>query len=186
MPTALQNLSDESRDELAQLALNVANNGKTRKGFLGLVKEVNPEAQIPEIDVENRITEIFAKRDKEENERKAAEQEERLKQQLFATKMKAQEKYGLSEEHMKAMETRMAAKDDSRLPADYEFAARMFKNELDSATPTTYGASGWGPLDLKGTATQLPGIMEDEAAWSLKTAHSMIDDMQRKGGKTAF
>lgn len=183
MATVLENLSDETRDELASLAMKLSGNPKTRKGFLGLVKEASPDTPIPEIDVDNRIQAEFAKRDAELLKREQKLDSDRLAADLGRKKQGVMEKYGLDETHMKTIEDRMVKKD---LPSDYEFAGRLFKNELDQAPPTTYGTSGYGPLNLKSNAEGFKGLMDNEQAWSLETAHGIIDELQKKGAKAAF
>jgi len=50
---SLENLSFDERDSLAELSKKLADNPKTRKAFLRLTKEVNPELTIPEIEIED-------------------------------------------------------------------------------------------------------------------------------------
>jgi hypothetical protein len=183
MPTNLQNLTDETRDELAALALKLSGNTKTRKGFLGLVKEAAPETPIPEIDEVNAVQ---AKIDEERAAREKFENEQRdrwLQQDLSARKNAVAEKYGFSDDDMKKVEERMGKKE---LPADYEWAARLHKQEVEVSTPTNYGSGGHGPLDLEHNAKGLEGLMDDTDNWASRTAHQMIDEMHRKGKAPAF
>jgi hypothetical protein len=50
---SLENMSFDERDSLAELSKKLADNPKTRKAFLRLTKEVNPELTIPEIEIED-------------------------------------------------------------------------------------------------------------------------------------
>ncbi len=184
MPTRLDGLTDETRDQLAQLAQGLANNKETRKGFLGLIKKASPQTPIPEIDEVNAVNDEIAKRDA-----KIAALEKRFEDDVFsrslaATKNTVRDKYGLSDDDMKKLEERMGKQD---LPADYEWAARLHKQEMDVATPTNFGDLGYhGPLDVERHAKTMEGLMEDTDNWSKRTAHALIDDIQKKGRAPSF
>lgn len=179
MPTSLQNLSDETRDNLAQMHLHLSQNPETRKPFLGLLKKANPSAVIPELEVASQVSEV-EKRLREEYDKKfQALQDERFKEDMVKTKTRVQQKFGLSDEDMKKMEERMVKKE---LPAQYEWAAPIFSQEITPVEPTNYGSSGFGPFDMPSQE----GLMDNPHNWSLKTAHSMIDDIKRKGATNSF
>ena len=55
MATMFDNLSEDTRDQLAGLAMKLAGNKDTRKGFLGLVKQVAPDTPVPEIDTDTAV-----------------------------------------------------------------------------------------------------------------------------------
>ncbi len=48
------------------------------------------------------------------------------------------------------------------------------------------GTSGYGPLDLEHNAKGMEGLMEDTDNWASRTAHSLIDEIQKKGRAPAF
>ena len=183
MPSRLDGLSDETRDQLAQIAQGLAGNPKTRKGFLGLLKEASPTTPIPEIDAVNEghalIATERAAREKFENEQR----DRWFQQDLNAKKKSVAEKYGFAPDDMTKLEERMGKKE---LPADYEWAARLHKQEIEVATPTSYGSSGYGPLDLERNAKTLDGLMDDTDNWANRTAHSLIDEIQKKGRAPSF
>jgi len=181
--TQLDNLSEQTRDELAALALKLSGNQKTRKGFLGLVKEAAPETPIPELDATRQLEEEIGKRDKKIEELSNSFAEFKLGQGMAEQKKSVMSKYSLSEDDLKKMEEKMGKKE---LPVDYEFAARLYKQETEVSVPTSYGTSGFGPLDIQKNAKAFEGLMEDEANWSISTAHSIIDDMQKAGKAPAF
>ena len=179
------NLSDDAIADLAGLALKLGNNQKTRKGLLGLVKEVDPHTPIPEIDEVNAVNAVI---EKERDARLALEK--RLEERDFAAALASQKndarsKFGLSEDDMSRMEEMMKK---GELPADYRFAPQLYKQQTESATPTNYGTGGYGPLDIKHAAQgkEFEGLMDDPDNWSLRTAHSLIDDIQKKGRASAF
>ena len=184
MPTRIDGLSDETRDELAQLAQGLANNPKTRKGFLGLIKEASPQTPIPEIDEVRAVNAEIEKRDKKIADLESKFENHVFGQQLAQTKNTVRDKYGLSDEEMKKLEERMGKKE---LPADYEWAARLHKQETEAATPTSFGDAGYhGPLDVERHAKGMEGLMDDTDNWSKRTAHALIDEIQKKGRAPAF
>lgn len=179
------NLTDDQIADLADVAMKVGNHKKTRKGFLGLLKEVDPERPIPEIDEVNAVHEELAKRDKEIADLKSAFQNKTYEEGLFRAKTEAKSKFGLSDDDMAAMEKMITEK---KLPADYTWAAQLYKQQTEVATPTNYGTSGWGPLDIErnAQADEFKGLLEDESSWSNRTAHEMIDQMQKAGSAKTF
>ena len=178
MATVFENLSDETRDQLAGLALKLSGNQKTRKGFLGLVKEVSPDTPVPELDTDAAV-QAAVKGEREAREKFEQEQRDRwFAEDLGKQKRTVMEKYQLSEEDIGKMEKMMTEK---TLPADYNWAAQLFKQQSETAAPTNYGTSGYGPADVKDYMGSMEGLVEDPDNWALKSAHSMIDDMRRKG-----
>lgn len=177
---AYPNLNDDQIADLAAVTLNVANNKETRKGFLNLFKKVSPNTPIPEIDEVNAVNEEIAKRDQKIGELEGKLNNFFFQNDLSRQKNEAKSKFGLSDDDMSAMEKMMTEK---KLPADYTWAAQLYKQQTETATPTNYGTSGWGPLDIErnAEAEEFKGLMEDEASWSNRTAHQMIDDMHKRG-----
>ena len=183
MATKLEHVSEDTRDELAQLALRLSGNAKTRKGFLGLVKEASPDTPIPELDAVAWGEKELAARDKRIQELEGKLNDVVLGGQMVEQKRQIMSKHGLSEADLTTMEERMGKKE---LPTDYEFAARLFKQEKEVAPPTTYGTSGYGPFNLRKGAEEMKGLMDDEVGRANDTAHSIIDEMQKTGRSPAF
>lgn len=183
--TQYPHLSDDAIADLAGLTLRMSGSQKTRKGFLGLIKEVAPETPIPELDTEAKITAaVSAANEKVEKLEKALAEKE-FAASLASQKNEARSKFGLSDEDVAKMEEMMKK---GELPADYRFAPALYKQQTEVATPTNYGSSGYGPLGLNDAIRAekaFEGLMDDPDNWSLKTAHSMIDDF-KKGRAPAF
>ena len=72
-------LDENTTQELANLALAMSSNPKTRKAFLKLTKEVNPNTPIPEIDVEDQITARVGEVEKRYEEKFQKLDQDRLK-----------------------------------------------------------------------------------------------------------
>lgn len=182
--TKLDNLSDDTRDELAALALKLSGNQKTRKGFLGLIKQAAPETPIPEIDEVAAVNAEIEKRDKRIQELEQKFDQRFLQEDLSKTKNSVREKFGLSDDDFSKMEKMMTEK---QLPADYNWAAPLYKQQTDAATPTNWGSdSGVGPLDIEKNAGTVDGLMDDTDNWARRTAHQMIDDMHKHGKASSF
>ena len=58
---SLEDLTPEARDELAALARQLAENPNTRKDFLKLTKQVNPNLPVPELEIEERTEKVLTK-----------------------------------------------------------------------------------------------------------------------------
>ena len=175
----LSHLSQETRDELASLALTLAASGKTRKSFLKQVKEVAPGTPIPELDQD---AEFSARLEAETAPlRKSLQemQQERQKEQFARQRAEVAEKHGLSAADMDKVDKMIT---ENALPADYKFAAPLYKQQAEPAESTNYGSGGWGPAVMP----QHDGLMEDEGRWSLTTAHSLVDELRKKASSGAF
>lgn len=53
---SLEDLAPDARDELALLARRLAENPNTRKEFLRLTKRANPDLPIPELEIEDTVS----------------------------------------------------------------------------------------------------------------------------------
>lgn len=177
------NLSDDAIADLAEVSLKLSGEQKTRKGFLGLLKQAEPNRPIPEIDEVNAVEAKLAEERKARENFEAEQRNRWLQEDLSREKSAVREKHGLSDEDMTAMEKMMTEK---KLPADYNWAASLYKQQTEVATPTNYGTGGYGPFDIKKNATAFEGLMEDTDNWASRTAHEMIDEMQRAGKAKTF
>lgn len=175
------NLSDDAIAGLADVTLQLQGDQKTRKPFLNLFKTANPQTPVPEIDEPARVESIIAE------ERKAREAFEQRLDQRFAQeglskqKQEVSERFGLSADDMAAMEKMMTEK---KLPADYTWAAQLYRQQTETATPTNYGTGGAGRYDLEANIAaekSYAGLMENPDAWSQRTAHAMVDDIRKSG-----
>lgn len=172
---SIDDLPETTQKELADIALKLSGNKETRKGFLSLLKKVSPQTPIPEIDEPAAIEERLAAERKERQEWQAKIDQERL-QEKFA-KQKAEYTQGMTEEQVKQMESMM---EKGELPADYKWGAQLFRQQIEPVGATySSGNSGWGPFEIPAAE----GLMENEQNWSVKTAHQIIDDMQRQKTK---
>ena len=141
---SLENLSPESRDELAALAQTLAENPATRKEFLRMTKKVKPDLPIPELEIEESTTRAVSKAEERVQaleaklrEKEAIETLERRRQDLM--------KKGLvnSEEDIQGVEKLMLEKGIT----NHETAAEYHQWMKQAAVPT---ASSYNPSPVKG------------------------------------
>ena len=168
-------LDENVKEELAELMLKMSSNPKTRKQLLKLTKEVNPNTPIPEIDVESEI-DARVKAVKDESDKKFQElADERMKEKLESQRSKAMQKYGLDDAQMKKMEEMMTK---GELPADYNWAPQLFSQQIEPVGSTSYTLE-YGPISMPSGE----GLMENEHNWSVKEAHTIVDELRRKSSK---
>ena len=138
---SLENATAES--ELAALAQQLAENPETRKDFLRLTKKVKPDLPIPELDIEERASQVYSKADARVQEletklkqKEAVEELERRRQTLV--------KKGLvdAEDDIKDVEKLML----ERGITNHETAAEYHRWMKEAAKPTP---SGYNPSLFK-------------------------------------
>jgi len=142
---SLENATAES--ELAALAQQLAENPETRKDFLRLTKKVKPDLPIPELDIEERASQVYNKADARVQEletklkqKEAVEELERRRQTLV--------KKGLvdAEDDIKDVEKLML----ERGITNHETAAEYHRwmKEAAKPTPSGYNPSLFKKIDL--------------------------------------
>ena len=142
---SLENVTAES--ELAALAQQLAENPETRKDFLRLTKKVKPDLPIPELDIEERASQVYNKADARVQEletklrqKEAVEELERRRQTLV--------KKGLVdvEDDIKDVEKIML----ERGITNHETAAEYHRwmKEAAKPTPSGYNPSLFKKIDL--------------------------------------
>ena len=78
----LEDLTPEARDELALLAREMAENPATRPDFLRLTKKTRPNVPVPEIEIDEKVTNIAAKADERVQQLEAKLAEKEAKEEL--------------------------------------------------------------------------------------------------------
>jgi hypothetical protein len=120
----------------AQLLAAISSNPKTREPFQRLLKQLNPNLVIPELDAVDKAHLSLVKplEDKVEALTRTI-QERDIRERLERMRSRTQTLYKLSDEDMSAVEALMVAKDDP-IPS-YDAAARVYLSSRTSATPTS-------------------------------------------------
>lgn len=119
-------LSPEAQAQLAKLATDLAHNPKTRKKFVGLVREIDPTKRFPDVELDDIREELRSEREQEKQEREAEKIKIRLEAQKDALKSRYDDK--AIEEIEKVMEKLGLS--------DYEAGATLYASNLKPATPT--------------------------------------------------
>lgn len=140
---SLENMSQESRDELAALAQTLAENPATRKEFLRMTKKVKPDLPIPELEIEDNTARAISKSEERVQQLEAKLRE---KEALEALKERRQAlmKKGLvtSEDDIEGVEKLMLEKGIT----NHETAAEYHQWMKKAAVPT---ASSYNPSPVK-------------------------------------
>lgn len=145
---SLENYSPEAIEELAALSKRLSENPKTRKSFLRLAKEVNPDIPMPELEMEEMVNERTTAAEKRVTD---------LENQLRAQQVRDE----LNRRRSKLKESGFAQTDDDILEieklmtekgiANHETAADYWRHMKQSAVPTPgYPAPVMSRLDVKG------------------------------------
>lgn len=142
---SLENLSDDAKTELAQLAQQLAENPETRKDFLRMTKKIKPDLPIPELEIEQytnnavnaanqRVEQLEAKlREKDAMNTLKERRESLLKKRLVS-----------SEDDIAAVEKLMLEKGIT----SHETAAEYHEWMKQASKPTP--GTNWNPSPVKG------------------------------------
>ena len=178
MATELNNLSEETRDELASMMLRIAGKKDTRTDLLKLIKKDNPDAVIPEIDSQTLVEAKTSELEKKFNDFLESQKKEKFEETLAEKKNNVQNQYGFSKEEMTKVEELMM----NRQVLNYEDAAKLYRMESVQDEPTNYGNSGYGPADLPNDAE----LLANPDKFALSTAHRLIDEANRSKNQRKF
>lgn len=140
---SLENLDPSARDELAALAQQLAENPETRKEFLRMTKKVKPDLPIPELELEQTVTNAMSQADQRVQQLEAKLRERDAMETLEKRRQALMEK-GLieSKDDIKAVEKLML----ERGITNHETAAEYHKWMKQAAVPTS---SGYNPSAVK-------------------------------------
>jgi len=134
---SLEDLSFEQRDELAKLAKTLADNPQTRKEFLRMTKQVNPEMSIPELEIEDYTNKKVSAAEERVMKLEAQLRERDAREELE----KRRAKLGRTEEEIAEIEKVMLEKGMT----NHETAAEYFDWMKQAAAPTPNSAMGYNP-----------------------------------------
>jgi hypothetical protein len=163
----LRPMTQAEKDALAmgRLMHKLANNPKTRRPLINLVRAQDPAAvrHFPDQQVEDLRQQIINDKAKEKIERDAATTKEKLERQ----RSDLSSRYG--EDRVKDIEALMT----QHGLHDYELGARLYQAE----TPP-----GRSPLEpprsSRWTMPDDKKLLEDPGAWANETAHTVINELR--------
>jgi hypothetical protein len=162
---SLENYSPEAIEELAALSKRLSEDPKTRKSFLRLAKEVNPDLPVPELEMEEVVNQRVSA-----SEQRVAD----LEKQLRAREVRDE----LTRRRNKLKESGYAQSDDDILEieklmtdkgiANHETAADYWRHMKQSAVPTPgYPQPVMSRLDVKGYMKNPVAAARENAAAAL-------------------
>ena len=163
---SLENLNDESRDELASLMKALAENPATRKEVLRLTKKVRPDVPIPELDIEDATTHAVSAANRRVEELEAKLRDRDALEELEKRRAKVLKNGLASEADIPEIEKVMLEKGIT----NHEAAAEYWQWMKQSAAPTP---SGYNPnamskfTNLKDFRTNPVGAARNEAVRAL-------------------
>ena len=162
---SLENYSPEAIEELAALSKRLSENPKTRKSFLRLAKEVNPDIPMPELEMEEMVNERTSAAEK-----RVADLENQLRAQQVRDE--------LNRRRNRLKESGFAQTDDDILEieklmtekgiANHETAADYWRHMKQAAVPTPgYPQPVMSRMDVKGYMKNPVAAARENAAAAL-------------------
>ena len=144
---SLEDISFETRDQLALLAQQLSENPETRKDFLRLTKKMKPDMPIPELEIEEYTNKAISSQSEEMQRLR----DELMKRDAVADLEKRRSKLlkkGLvnSEEDIEEVEKVMLEKGITNHEAAAEYWA--FMRQAAVPTPSGYNPSAINKFDL--------------------------------------
>jgi hypothetical protein len=157
--------SDAALIELGKLAVKLASNKDTRRGFIKAVKTVEPDRAFPDQDVVDLREEM--------EERLRAEREERATEALQARLAAARQGLAgrFTEEQIQEIETKVMPKYGL---SDYEAAATLYGADLAPAIPSNQQPKPSANWELP----DIPGLKDDPAKAAREHAFRVIDELR--------
>lgn len=155
--------------ELAALAKSLSEDPKTRKRFLQLIKEKNPDQAIPELDLENQIA-AFAKPHIEELSKIKLDLLKRDQEASILAKREALKAKGFTIDDVSAIEKLMIEKQIG----SHDTAAEFYRAQaaLAAPTPSTFTQV---QMPVKGDEIKKAGGIK---RWANAEAHKVVDDIK--------
>lgn len=129
----------QGRRQVADFVEPIYNHPKWGKAAKRLIKEVYPQARIPDIELEDKIESRFAQDKKEREEREAAEKQQQQEARWRSERKRVQDKYGFTAEGMEKLEKFMQEK----YVGDYEVAAQHIASLEPKTSEVTHAEHFW-------------------------------------------
>jgi N-acetyl-beta-hexosaminidase len=173
--TSLEGMSATQRDELAQLAVELSNDPKTRPVFLRLTKHKRPGTSIPELELEDRLAAAVNPLREQitkltgQNETMAAERN------VQGARAAAQRDLKLSNDELEAVENFMVSQHKEGNAFTYEAAHEFLNLQRQTAQPSA--------PSYKFSAPVLPDKEEMKKSGGFRQhfrnlAHTVVDDLR--------
>lgn len=168
---SLENLSPETRDEMALLLKELSDNPKTRNTILKSIKAVKPDFHIPELEIEDKAEKYFNKADERVRELEAKLREKEAKEELTRRRQNLVKKNLIkSEEEIEEVEKVMLEKGIT----NHEAAAEYWQWMKQASTPTS---TGYNPQVMN--KWDLSKYMKNPQAAAREAAADALSELRR-------
>lgn len=168
----LENKTAEEIEALATLAQNLASNPKTRLAFLGLTKQSNPDASIPEIDIPQALQRQFAEPLAKLDALQKKAEERELKDRIEAGRNELRAK-GVTDAEIPKLEKLMTEKGIAN--HDTALEHMRLQDRMAEPTPSTTGGAR---QFTKPTMPDLKAFNGDMKAFTYDAAYKAIDELR--------
>jgi len=166
---SLEDIDDETRDELAQLANKLANSPSTRNEFLRLARKASPDMSIPELDMQDNMNAAMKPfQDKISSlENKLYEKE--VTDRIMSNRQNLIDSGKISREDIPEIEKLMV---DKKIP-DYNTATEFYRLQKESAKPTP------GMYQPKTPMVDVKKIGNNPTMWARDEASKAISELMQ-------
>lgn len=167
----------QGRRQVADFVESIYNDPQLGKEAKALIKRKYPQVQIPDYDIEERVTQkIDEDRKTREAERKAVKEAEEEKT-FKATRSKVQQDYGFTDDAMKDLEKFMVDKG----VGDYEVAASYQASKNPKQSEAVYSDGLWNHQKQEG----FEQIAKDPEGWARNELLGAMrrDQEKMRGGR---
>ena len=164
----------QGRRQVADFVESIYQDPKLNREAKALIKKKYPQLQIPDYDLEQRVTNTFAQEKKKRDDEEAAKKQKADEEKWAEQRKKARETYGFTEEGFKKVEDLMIEKN---IP-DYDVAASYVAAREPKASDAEYGNT-WD-FSKKEIFKEISNDPEDWARRELLKA-ARIDEQRLKG-----
>lgn len=166
---SLETLSEGDK-QLVELAKSLANDPKTRKEFLKLVRAKHPEQPIPELDTEAAMQKFAEPYIKELADLKKERLSEKVEREIEKRRLDLKEQ-GFNADDVKAIEELMVKE---QIP-NYATAAKFYRQGQQLATPTPSATSLVNKAPVDGKLVKEAGGIKN---WARNEAAKAFDEIR--------
>lgn len=176
-------LSDEEynflqgRKQVADFVESIYNDPALSKDAKALIKRKYPQIQIPDLDIEERLTQKIDEDRKQREDEKRTAREADEEKRFTETRSRVQQQYGFTDDGMKDLEKFMVEKG----VGDYEVAASYQASKNPKPSEAEYGDGLWNHHKQDSFAE----MSKDPEGWARKELISAMrrDEERMRGGR---
>jgi len=172
---SLENMSEDTVKDMAQVYSDLVNNPQTREIILRATKKVNPTLQIPEIDLKDQGNNAVLKgRERIESLENKLQQYE-IKETVQNRRNGLKKDYNFNDDDIESVEKLMV---EYKIP-EHKTAAEFFKMQRESAQPTPSAQHTPVSLPQDSMNAMMKGGQPGLNQWSRGEAMKTLDDIMK-------